>query len=247
MTPALPIDADPRQPVPGGTSRYQPPDPLWSRNLVVTVSLSSFSGVERQAAREAGYSVLAVLLDNDPLARANGLELINIRNRLRVDGWKIVGWAPTYLATDADQADLLVSGHHLDGWIPNLEAWAEGEHADLTPNWLARFRSKQALLPLLVSCLSSDTDQYARDFAYKECLEAGATIAPQVYAAESPGLTVQAMQGSLALAGVPLSHVAPWFGADKPLTPEIIRDYQSWPGAHGLWTGDSLKRGRWPL
>ena len=238
MSPHVPTDYDPAR-------RYPPAALIWQQDVMVTVSLSSFSGEQRQRARQHDYRTLAVLLDADPLAARNGVELRALRDRLIVAGWNVVGWAPAYTIDQAEVAAAVCAAHDLDGWIVNLEAWAEGARADLTGRWLRCFRELSPSTPLAVTCLSSVTDNFARSFDYETCLQAGAMIMPQVYGSNIAALTVAAMRGTMARAGVPDTHLAPWFSIDQGYVP--VDDYATWHGPHGIWTGDAATVGRWPL
>jgi hypothetical protein len=69
------------------------PNALWLRDIVYTANLSSWHGILREAAKDVGFSCVAVLADPvaDPSSTQNLQELQRIGPELRSKGWKIVG------------------------------------------------------------------------------------------------------------------------------------------------------------
>lgn len=231
---------------------YPAPAAVWREDVVFTVNLSSFGDAHRAAARAEGFTVLAVLLDGDPSSGPNRAELSKISDRLRTQGWKIVGWAPTYTAEQATAAGDIVDFFRLDGWIANLEAWAEGPNKALTADWLYQWRvASGGGVPLAVSMLSSDTGLSLRDFDHAACLKAGAMLMPQVYSnvAGDETYTVAAAVAQLKLAKVPASHMSLTFGVYGDRLPGASRvafqDYRTWAGPRGVYVGERLDPDQW--
>lgn len=240
------------------------PAPVWKRDVVYTANLSAWDGPRRQAAREAGFSVVAVLADrhSDPAAVANLAELKLIRGELERDGWAVVGWAASYTgaelgrsmkhpvalgggvvvdidpAPNATRAAELVAAHELDGWITNMEAWNEGEHAWAVGPWVDTYLGR-CDAPLAVTPLSSTT-AIARSFPYHEFTREHASIQPQVYGNADPGYTVEAALGALEKARVPDTLVSLLLGTYDAGHPIPWADYRTWDGPRGIYLGERI-------
>ncbi len=224
--------------------------PLWRRDVVFTRSLSSFYGDLRDAALDAGFTVVAVHLDGTPYADANIAELRAIGVGLRSRGWGLVGWATYGQGGRGAVADGHVHARirhelGLDGWIANGEDWAEGPHIGRSREYLEGWRSYGAPpAPLAVSCLSSTTAQWAREFDYGAWLAVpGAAIMPQVYQASDQAYTIDNMLGAMARASVPRTRLAPTFNVIDGAGP--FAQYNRWAGPRSIWTGDDSSRATW--
>lgn len=241
------------------------PHPLWERDLVFTANLSAWDGPRRQAAREAGFSVVAVLADElaDPAAVANLRELKLIRAELERDGWNIVGWAATYTGSalgrtmkhpvslgngvivdidpeaSASRAANLTIEHELAGWLANWEAWSEGPNAWSIAPWIDHYLARTGR-PLAASILSSTTANYARDLPYTELISEAISVQPQVYGNAHPAYTVQAALASLEQAGVPDSLVNLTLGTYDAGHPIPWADYLTWDGPRGVYIGERM-------
>lgn len=226
------------------------PAALWQQDGVFCVGLSSFHGELRAAARAQGFSWLAPILLHDPTAEPNRQELVATAAALRGEGWSLCGWGTFGQAdtpeNDARAAAELVAALALDGWIANGEAWAEGEHRDFSKRFLAAWRESGCKQPLSVSCLSSDTANFPRDFGYDAWVGIGACVMPQVYGNDNPGFTVAACLGNLKTGGiVPRSLLSLTFGTygDRPVP---HADYATWPGPRTVYTGENTPLQDWP-
>jgi hypothetical protein len=224
-----------------------PPDPneltemhlLWRKDGIYTVALSSFSGDTRAEAKRQGFTVVYVQLLHMAAPDANNEGEIPV---FRNEGWTIVGWGTYGQGSDPEKdghdSAAIVKRLNLAGWKANGEAWAEGPDSWKTQAFLDGWRSNDPLKPLGWSVLSSDTANYARNFAYGAALsEPGSDIDLQVYGATYPSYTVGAGLGMLAQARVPVSRTSMTFD----ITPEGIgpfHDYRTWPGPRRIWTGD---------
>lgn len=252
-----------RRPQPGSAfarglvrlARLDPPgpppptvDPLWQRDLVFTRTLSNFTGVLRDPARDAGFSVVVVQLDHTAYADANRAELASIGPGLRARGWKLAGWA-TYGYLSDPRADgvrhaQICRDLRLDGWVANGEAWAEGAQAWTTAAYLEGWRLAGGQVPLAVSCLSSTTPLYARAFDYRSWLAVpGAAIMPQVYGATDPGYTVANCLATMTRGGVPRDRLALTFDVVAGQGP--FGDYARWTGPRSIYTGDDSRAETW--
>jgi len=105
--------------------------------------------------------------------------------------------------------------------------------------WIKEWVTLGSPCPLLLSCLSSQTPYYARDFNYDPFLEIGAAVGPQTYGDEHPAYTVYNMVETMKHGGVPEELLAPTFGATHDPVP--YADYNTWTGARGAWIGGQIK------
>lgn len=252
-----------RRPLPGSAfarglvrlARLDPPgppapniDPVWQRDLVFTRTLSNFTGVLRDAARAAGFSVVLVQLDHTLYADENRQELAAIGAGLRAQGWKIAGWS-TYGYLSDPRADgvrhaTICREVGLDGWVANGEAWAEGQEAWKSAAYLEGWRLGAGTVPLAVSCLSSTTPLYARAFDYQAWLaKPGSAVMPQVYGASDPAYTVGNCLATMTRAAVPTNRLALTFNVVQGTGP--FDDYRKWAGPRSVWTGDDSTPDTW--
>jgi hypothetical protein len=216
----------------------------WRQSGVFTVSLSSFSGLQRQAAHDVGFRAVAVQLANAPWVSANMVELAKLRDEYRNRGWSIVGWGTFGQGTDPKQdgstAARLVREFRLDGWVANGESWAEGSNAWKSAAFVDSWRaSSVGTPPLMLSCLSSVTGVWPREMDFHPWIDyPGCAISPQVYSSSQPLYTLPAMRASFRQV-VPLTRVMPTLEVrnDKPVPTRYMR----WRGPRWLWTGDSTK------
>lgn len=225
-------------------------DPMWKRDGVFIRSLSSFHGILRDAAFAAGFSCIYVQLDHSADVDGNINELRNIGARLRAEGWKIAGWSTYGQGVDpsADGArhaqirrDL---DENLDGWVANGETWAEGPESWKSGAWLEAWRRNGGFGPLAVSCLSSDTPNFAREFAYSPWLAVpGCAVMPQVYGATYPAYTVNNCLATMTNGGVPRNRLAMTFDVIGGVGPFL--NYQTWTGPRSVWTGDDSTVSTW--
>lgn len=252
-----------RRPQPGSAyarglvrlARLDPPgppppniDPLWQRDLVFSRTLSNFTGVLRDAAKAAGFSVIVVQLDHTAYADANRAELASIGPGLQAQGWKIAGWS-TYGYLSDPRADgvrhaTIARELALDGWVANGEAWCEGAESWKTSAYLEGWRLGAGHGPLAVSCLSSTTPLYAREFDYQSWLAvAGAAVMPQVYGASDPGYTVGNCLATMVRGGVPADRLALTFNVVDGIGP--FDEYKKWTGPRSVYTGDDSAVATW--
>lgn len=220
------------------------PDPIWRQAGVFTTNLGAFPDTKQKAAYDAGIRWVAVLLDPvaDPGAEREQQELRLKMAELKRAGLTVVGWAPAYHDTEesAQRAVALVKEFGLAGWIVNGEAWWEGANAALGPRWLAEWQRLGAPVPLALSCLSSNTNRWARDFLYKPWIDARCAIMPQVYGNTDHGFTVENMRATLQLGQVPLSLLAPTFGVYPTGLETPWADYATWRGPHSYYLGEQI-------
>lgn len=225
-------------------------DPLWTRDGVFVRSLSSFHGPLRDAARQAGFSVLCVQLDHSQDVDGNRNELSLIGPQLRSQGWTIAGWS-----TYGQGVDPLVDGGrhaairreldmHLDGWVANGESWAEGADSFKTKAWLDGWRQAGGFGPVAVSCLSSDNPNFARAFDYQSWLQVpGVAVMPQVYGASYPAYTVNNCLATMANGGVPRNRLALTFNVVEGAGP--FADYRKWTGPRSVYAGEDSSLETW--
>lgn len=243
----------------GGGGGVVPPttasslDPLWKHDVVMNVGLSAFHDPGRSQARGLGWSIIMPQLHNAEGAQANRQELDLLRDRLTAAGWIIGGWGTagqdTDPAKDAREQAEIVKGCGLAAWYVNMEAWAEGPNRGKARAYADAWVEAGAPCPLGCSCLSSDTDRYARDFDYEAFLSIeGTSIAPQCYGNVNPGYTWQAAVGMLKRAGVPIDRVTPTFGTyvdEAAKLPVPFEEYVTWPGPRGAYVGERMPVGGW--
>lgn len=220
-----------------------PPPPsqlalVWQLDALFTVSASSFAGGARAQAKALGWRAVYFQLMHSVYAAANEAE-ISVFQR---DGWSIVGWSTYGQGSDPYQDGLSAAQKAarlgLAGWKANGEAWAEGGDAWKTGAFVNGWRDGGAPCPLGWSLLSSDTNQFARNFDYGAALAVvGADIDIQVYGATHPTYTVDAGLGMLAKAGVPLSRTAMTFDVTAAGSGPFA-NYRSWAGPRRIWVGD---------
>lgn len=240
-----------------GLARLDPPDvtpptptvaEVWRRDGVFVRVLSNFHGDLRQAARAARFSWLAIQLDHSSYVGANEQELAAIGNTLRGQGWTIAGWATagqgTDPAEDARRDASIVARLGLKGWVANLELWAESTDIWKTGAYLRAWNAAGAPCPLAVSCMSSTTPSWAREFDYPSWLaQTGTAVMPQVYGASNSAYTVANATATMAKGGVPQDRLAPTFdviGGQGPFP-----DYLTWTGPRSVYTGDDSTVGTW--
>lgn len=219
-------------------------DPLWKRDAVYTVALSSFSGTVRNEAKRQGYSAVYVQLLHPAAPDANNELEIPV---FRKEGWVVCGWGTYGQGSDPEKdgrdAALLVKRLGLAGWKANGEAWAENEHSWKTEAFLIGWHAENPGKPLGWSVLSSDTANFARGYAYGVALSVpGADIDIQVYGSTHPTYTVGAGLGMLAKANVPVARTAMTFDVNaEGFGP--FADYRTWQGPRRVWTGDVSRVG----
>lgn len=215
--------------------------PAVFQRYVFAGTLSNFSGDERRLAWQQGYRTILVQLgDGTDVAARNEIELQN--PGYRNEGWQIAGWGATYTDPEAGAQRAIAAVHRqgLVGYVTNWEVWGEGPNVLLPGRWLAEWNRGGAPVPLGLSCLSSENDQWARSFLYAPWVAHGATIMPQVYGDDHPGYTVHNMRAVMKLGGVPEGLLAPTFGAVGPNT-ACYADYKTWPGPRGLWIAGQVR------
>lgn len=215
---------------------------------VFCVELTSFSGNMRSDAQANGFSWFAAILLHDPAAQRNRNDLHLNMATYRHEGWHVCGWG-TYGQADTPENDArtaaqVVRDLGLDGWIANGEAWAEGANRGYSQRFISTWKQTGVTVPLAVSCLSSDTDQFARDFDYQAWIANQSVIMPQVYGNEHATYTVAACLGMLDLAGVPQSSLNLTFGTYGPVNP--YTDYQGWSGPRAAYVGERTPITGWP-
>jgi hypothetical protein len=226
------------------------PAALWQLDGVFCVGLSAFHGELRAAARAQGFSWLAPILLHDPAAEPNQQELAAHAETFRAEGWSLCGWG-TFAQADTPENDAraaadLVTALGLDGWIANGEAWAEGALRDRSSRFVAAWRQTGCAKPLALSCLSSDTANFPRDFDYAAWVGIGAAVMPQVYGNEHPGLTVGACLGNLKTGGiVPRELLSLTFGTYGTF-PRPYDDYATWHGPRTVYLGENTPVEDWP-
>lgn len=229
-----------------------PPTPtlaeVWRRDGVFVRVLSNFHGDLRQAARAARFSWLAIQLDHSPYAAANEQELAAIGTALRGQGWTLTGWGTAGQGTDpADDARrhaTIVRKLGLAGWIANLELWAEATDIWKTGSYLRAWNDTGAPCPLAVSCMSSTTPNWARNFDYPSWLaQPGAAVMPQVYGASNPAYTVANGVATMGKGGVPTDRLALTFDIIAGQGP--FADYSTWPGPRSVYAGEDTTVATW--
>lgn len=233
-----------------------PGDPVWppdrgyladvlKKDIVFTRSLSSFYGTLRQAARACGWSGLAVQFDHAYYTDENKAELARIRPKLVGEGWTIGGWSVYgYENVDPFQDGVrhsqMAIEHQLAFWIANGEAWAESAQMWKSDAWIDGWLSAGAGggIPVAVSCLSSNTDGWAREFDYAAFIDRleGSGVFPQVYGATYDSYTVHNAVETLKRGKVPKNRVGLTFDVINGQGP--FGDYLTWTGPRELWTGD---------
>jgi hypothetical protein len=226
---------------------------LWQQDGVFCVGLSAFNQY-RAIAFQHGFRWMAPILTHDPAAIGNKTELERHAATDRAEGWKLAGWGTYGQAatpeTDAALAVGLVKELGLDGWVANGEAWAEGANISYSNRFIAEWKAEGGTGPLAVSCLSSDTANWAREFDYEAWLAIGSAVMPQVYGNEHPGYTVAACLGMLEKAHVPQAELNLTFGTyessgGRPLTVPYT-DYQGWSGPRTVYVGERTAVDGWP-
>lgn len=217
--------------------------PLWKRDVVFTRTLSNFSGDERDAALAHGWTVIANQVMHTPYVDANLAEEASIRPGLQARGWAWVGWA-TYGQgsdphNDGETAAYICRRQGYAGWIANGEAWAEYDGWWKSSAFISAWNAAGAPCPLAVSCLASDTGNFARAFDFDSWLAVpGCAIMPQVYGYPNPNYTVGAELASLQHTNVPTARLNLTFSVEPNTGLGPFGDYNTWAGPRGLWTGD---------
>jgi len=197
--------------------------PVWRRKGLYTRSLSSITGAHREAAHWAGYRAISIQFDSE--YTAGSLKELNDVRFYRENGWAVVGWATFGYNTDpyndGRRHAMYVDDHHLDGFMPNGEVWAEGadrwKSEAYMQGWLDWHRENGVVLPpLMLSCMSSVTGNFARDMDFKPWVEyPGCAISPQCYTASNPDYTFPAMYLSYSRTIVPFSLIVPSINVEK--------------------------------
>jgi len=181
-------------------------------------------------------------MDASDVGSANRQEIQSHGAAYREEGWQFAGWsAPMYGDPQiwAEQDVAAVHEFNFLGWGANWEAWGEGIYKARADAWIKEWVTLGSPCPLLLSCLSSQTPYYARDFNYDPFLEIGAAVGPQTYGDEHPAYTVYNMVETMKHGGVPEELLAPTFGATHDPVP--YADYNTWTGARGAWIGGQIK------
>jgi len=209
----------------------------------------------RSQARAAGFKWLAPILTHNPAAQGNINDIRLNKATYENEGWVVCGWG-TYGQSaspeqDARDAVALVQSLGLAGWIANGEAWAEGANRSYSQLFINEWNKAHLTAALAVSCLSSDTANFARDFDYQAWLTIGSVIMPQVYGNEHATLTVDACLGMMTTASVPQRCLNLTFGTyavGNPPTWNTVPyyDYERWPGPRSVYTGDGTDPTAWP-
>jgi hypothetical protein len=225
-----------------------PPDPaglaqVFLRDAVFVTGLSSFDGSKRGPAKAAGFSAVYVQLMHG-LAGAAEANIDEIPVFVR-EGWTVGGWSTYGQGSDPEvdgrRAAEIVRSLNLACWKANGEAWAEGEHRWKTEAFLTGWRAGGSPCPLGWSILSSDTANFARDWAFGTGLSVpGADIDIQVYGATVPTYTVGAGLGMLAQVPVPKNRIAMTFDVNNEGVGPFA-DYRTWKGPRRIWTGDAAR------
>lgn len=223
-------------------------DPLWARDGVFVRSLSSFTGVLRDAAFAAGFRAIYVQLDHSADVPGNLNELQGIAGGLRARGWKLAGWSTYGQGTDARADGQRHAGIKrslgLDGWVANGESWAEDAGYPKTAAWLDGWKAAGGYGPLAISCLSSDNPNWARHFDYGSWLAIpGAAIMPQTYGASHPALTVTNAVSTMANGGVPRNRLNLTFDVIGGAGP--FGNYRTWPGPRSVYCGEDTTTATW--
>lgn len=241
----------PDDPPPGPGEPVWPPDkgflhPMLQRSIVFTRSLSSFHGTLRQAARANGWSGIAAQFDHAYYTDENKAELARIRSRLTGEGWEGIGGWSVYGYENVDpfqdgvRHSQMAIEHSLDFWIANGEAWAESAQMWKSDAWIDGWLSAGGGggIPVAVSCLSSNTDGWAREFDYAAFIDRlpGSGVFPQVYGATYDSYTVHNAVQTLKRGNVPRNRVGLTFDVINGQGP--FGDYLTWGGPRSLWTGD---------
>ena len=235
--PPPPPDPEPEPPPVGALS------PVWRRDAVYCIGLSSFSGEKRGPAKIAGFTaVYAQLLHGlSGSFDANANEIPVFRR----EGWTVCGWGTYGQGSDPEndgrRAAEIVRQLGLAGWKANGEAWAEGADSWKTQAFIDGWKAGGAPGPLGWSVLSSDTANFARNYAYGAAMSVeGSDIDIQVYGATYPTYTVGAGLGMLAKAKVPQARTTMTFDVNaEGLGP--FPDYRTWSGPRRIWTGDAAR------
>lgn len=218
-----------------------PPNPvldaIWNRDAVmVEGGLSNFHGAPRAKAYALGWRVFYAQMLHTNYADVNEAECaVLIREGWLACGWGTYGQDTDPYADGRSAAALCARLPWLKGWKANGEAWAEREHAWKTSEFLKGWREGGAPTALGWSVLSSDTDQFPRQYDYPTALSVtGADIDIQVYGASFPTYTVAAGNGMLDRAHVPRERRACTFDvAGNGLGP--FPDYRTWLGPRRLF------------
>jgi hypothetical protein len=217
--------------------------PVFDRYVFAGV-LSNFDGVARGRAWEKGYRTILVQLgDGSATAALNTTELLNAGAAYRAEGWRLAGWNACQDGqpeANAQRAALEVYTHGLDGWMSNWEAWGEGLNKALATRWTVEWRRAGCPVPLGLSCLSSETPNYARDFDYAPWVALNAAICAQVYGDYYPAYTVANMKATMKRGGVPPELLAPTFGAVGPY--DAYADYTTWLFSRGIWVAGQVRQ-----
>lgn len=219
---------------------------IWRQDAVFTTSLSGLNGDNRATAFAHGWRVVYVQLLYAVNGAANEVE-IPVFTR---EGWTCVGWGTYGYETDPYQDGLAAAAitrrvASLRGWKANGEAWAEGEHAWKTGEFIRGWRDGGGSVPLGFSILSSDTSAFARSFDFQSVLAVpGADVDIQVYGATHPSYTVAAGLGMLAKAKVPLDRTAISMDV-RPGGQGPFGDYRTWAGPRRLWVGEWATPDTW--
>lgn len=223
---------------------------VWRRDGVFVRVLSNFPGDMRTAARNAKFSWLAIQLDHTPYQGANETELAHIGLQLRQQGWTVVGWGTagqgTDPAEDARRQAHTVQRLGLKGWVANIETWGESVDIWKSGSYLRAWNEAGAPCPLAVSCMSSTTPNFAREFDYPTWLaHQGAAVMPQCYGATNNAYTVHNCVETMAKGGVPADRLALTFDVRAGNGTGPFVDYKTWAGPRSVYTGDDSTAATW--
>lgn len=254
-----------RRPTPGSNyarglvrlCRENPPDvaepvptlaEVWRRDGVFVRVLSNFHGDLRQAARAVRFSWMAIQLDHTTYQAANETEIAHIGATLRGQGWTLVGWGTagqgTDPAEDARRQAQTVQRLGLKGWIANIEIWGESVDMWKSGSYVRAWNAAGAPCPLAVSCMSSTTPNWAREFDYPTWLaHQGAAVMPQVYGATNAAYTVANCLATMDKGSVPHDRLALTFDVVAGIGP--FADYLTWKGPRSVYTGDDSTLATW--
>lgn len=224
---------------------------IWTYDAVFTTHLSNFPDTRRNPAKAAGYRVVYAQLHNSPYAADNEAELpVFIR-----EAWTTVGWCTYGQDTDPYEdgrkaAEITKRITALRAWKANGELWAEDTPAEQgawkTEAFLRGWRDGGGVVPLGWSVLSSDTDQFARAYAYDVALSVpGADIDLQVYGSAHPTYTVAAGLGMLSNVPVPRNRTTMTFDVAEANGRGPFADYRTWPGPRRVWIGEYSTAETW--
>jgi hypothetical protein len=241
--PVIPVPPPPPPPDPPPTPPVGALSPVWRRDAVYCIGLSSFDGSKRGPAKIAGFTAVYVQLLHGMAGSfdANADEIAVFRR----EGWTVCGWGTYGQGSDPEndgrRSAEIVRQLGLAGWKANGEAWAEGADSWKTQAFVDGWKAGGAPGPLGWSVLSSDTANFAREYAYGAAMAVeGSDIDIQVYGSTYPTYTVGAGLGMLEKAKVPPARTTMTFDVNaEGIGP--FADYRTWSGPRRIWTGDAAR------